>query len=255
MGVFSSPRCPVWRRDARGRQTFAIVVLGVGALLLGGSTSAHARPVSRDQVVVVSKGFSIQPLAPGAIIEYGVTLRNRSPNLDAVRLTVSVNAVDNRGRSVATDEQDISVVPAGSAFNVAGQLTPNVTLAAPRLNATIKVGQMKRSHIRLPVVSGVRLHGSDGQYDRSVSGRVTNPYKKPLSDLAVIHAVFLDARGRIVGSAHDLTGAKVRPGATVAFVLFPANDPVKPVSVRISVDPCDSLDWGTSDCPIPTGNP
>lgn len=113
----------------------------------------------------------------------------------------------------------------------------------------IKVGQWRSGTIPLPVAQDVQLE--TGIDCCEVSGSFTNPYTKAISQDAPIYAVFLDARGRIIGGTSDSTGAAVQPGATVSFDLsgFLNNPNVNPVKARVSIDPCGEFDTYSGTCP------
>jgi hypothetical protein len=202
------------------------------------------RRVVRPRVIVVKTGFSQDrdPGGSGSDISYGVVLANPSRRVDALNLTVVVSAVDTRGRSVATNATPLTGIPAGGTFTVSDLLLPNVFLAVTKLRVRVRVGHAKPRALRLPRASNVRLHVSGELLD--VTGRLTNPYRRPLSEEATIYVVFLNAQGRIVGGASDTTGARVQPRATVSWhVTGVVNDPAAhPVAVRVSIDPCSDYD-------------
>ena len=209
-----------------------------------------APPTPAPQVVSVASGFDRDTTTGAASeIEYGVILRNKSSVSDAMDLTVTVRAADASGRSVATDEIPVSLIPAGGTFVVAGLLTPSVSLTVTRLRVTVKVGRHGTKGRRLPAVSNVKLDTSGGQL-LDVTGRVSNPYRKAMSQDAPIYVVFLNAQGRIVGGAADSTGAQVRPRATVSFgVEGVVNNPnAHVVSARVSVDPCSDFEVIDGTC-------
>lgn len=209
-----------------------------------------ATPVSSPpvlpQVVAVASGIDRDMSGNGGSdMDYGVILKNRSTSYDAVNLTATVRAVDVEGRSVATDEITISVIPAGSKFAIAGLMTPSVSLVPTRLKVSVKVGQRRPKGIRLPVATNVLLH----QF-LDVTGRFTNPYRRAMSQDAPIYAVFLDAQGRVVGGTSDYTGAAVSPRATVSFDLtgYGYNQNAQPVTAFVSVDPCSDFDVIDGTC-------
>jgi hypothetical protein len=203
------------------------------------------------RVVAVASGFDQDTTTPGAgsEIDYGVILKNGSTTYDAINLTVTVRAADTSGRSVATDQIPVTLIPAGGTFVVAGLLLPSVSLAVARLQVSVKVGRQSAKRRRLPTVSNVKLDASGGQL-LNVTGRISNTYRKAMSQDAPIYVIFLNAQGRIVGGANDSTGAQVRPGATVLFsvqgVVNGAN--ANPVSARVSVDPCSDFDVLDGTC-------
>jgi hypothetical protein len=71
-------------------------------------------------------------------------LRNRSPTKDALGVTVEVQARDSRGRAFTSDEQTITVIPAGTTFVVGGSLIWNVSVNVARITAVVHVGRPRR---------------------------------------------------------------------------------------------------------------
>jgi hypothetical protein len=217
-------------------------------------------PVANGQVVAIASGFDSDPSGGGAgeDIDYGVLLKNTSSQFDAIRLTATVRAVDTSGRSVATDQIPVTVIPAGSTFAIAGLLTPSVSLGFSKLSITIHVDAWRAKAISLPIAYNVDLAGRfDPSLCCDVTGSFTNPYKKAISQDAPIYAVYLDASGRIIGGTSDTTGAAVQPGATVDFDMlgFPLNNTnARPNSARVSIDPCSALDTYSGTCVVLGGS-
>lgn len=245
---------PKWRRRI-GWTAGVIVALFVGLIALGAAIGAPKAAKSggsdpNAHVVVADIGFHDDESGGSSDITYGVVLSNRS-HVDAVNLTVTVHAVDKHGRSIATDKVPVSVIPAGSTFNVAGEMFPNVTLQIARLEAIVH-GSTSATRYQLPVVTDVKLDTSVlGLLD--VRGRVRNPYKTPLPQDAAVYALLVNRAGRIVGSATGTTGAAVRPGATVSFAIqgAPNHPTAKPTSARVSIDPCGSIEAFLGTCKAP----
>ena len=209
-----------------------------------------APPTPAPQVVAVTSGFDRDTTTGAASeIDYGVILRNKSSVSDAMDLTVTVRAADASGRSMATDEIPVSLIPAGGTFVVAGLLLPSVSLTVTKLRVTVKVGRHETKGRRLPAVSNVKLDTSGGQL-LDVTGRVSNSYRRTMSQDAPIYVIFLNAQGRIVGGAASSTGAQVRPGATVSFgVEGVVNSPsAHAASARVSVDPCSYFEVIDGTC-------
>jgi hypothetical protein len=202
-------------------------------------------------VVVRSIDFSESRTGGSTAIDYGIVLVNQSRRLDAFNLTVNVRAIDSQGRSVATDQLPVTLIPSGGTFNLAGELLPNVSLRIARMNATAGVGQTKVGRRELPVVTGI--HVTPAFPGIEVTGQLTNPYKQPLSRDAKIYAIIFNPRGRVVGSATGTTGASIEPKATVHFKIegFLDDSSAKPLSALVSVDPCGDIDAIIGTCRIP----
>ena len=174
-----------------------------------------------------------------------MTLVNRSKRADATNLAVTVRAIDRLGRSVASDTNYISLIPAGGSFNLAGSMSPNVSLNATNLKVKVREGRSVPRSIghRLPEVTNVTLHESLGFAD--IYATLTNRSSKPLSQYAPVYVLYLDDEGRVISSSFDTTGATVRPHASVRLHLQEFYDGSQhPAAARVSVDACTSVDVG-----------
>lgn len=239
-----------------------IFVLIVGLAVLGaviGTDKKAAKPrgvpvaAAKANVVVTNIGFSDDTKGSKSDIRYGVVVVNRSRGLDALDVTVTVSALDKQGRSVSTDKPVITVIPAGDTFVVAGEMLPRISLRISGLRAGVSVGNTKSKGLRLPVLSNVRLDTSGGTL-LDVKGQVRNPYQTPLSQNAQIYAVFINHQGQIVGSTTGLTGAAIKPNATLPFDIVGVvnNRSAKPTSTWVSVDPCGLSGATLGTCRAPS---
>ena len=179
--------------------------------------------------------------------DYGLVLRNQSLTRDAIDVTVEVEAVDGRGRSLTDGYTAVTLIPAGANFVISGALIWRGSPELAGIETEVHVGETAPGRRRLPPVKHASVTNSG-----AISGSLTNPYKKPLPRSATIYGVVLDGRGRIVGAGYDLTDAVTRPGATVAFDIL-GNSTVQRdavTSAKVSVDPCGYLAF-TRVCPVP----
>ncbi len=201
----------------------------------GGGRAATDRTA---KVVVITSGYA----------DYGLVLRNRSLTRDAIDVTVEVEAVDGRGRSLTDSYTAVTLIPAAADFVISGALIWRGSPELAGIETEVHVGQTAPRRRRLPPVKHVSVTSSGG-----VIGSFTNPYKKPLPESATIYGVVLDSRGRIVAAGYDLTDAVTRPGATVAFDILGTSTTVQldaVTSAKVSVDPCGYLAF-TRVCPVP----
>jgi hypothetical protein len=225
---------------------FSLALLAL--LSTGGSRAATDRTTN---VVVITSGVLPEEGFGGGdygYAEYGLVLRNRSLTRDALDVTVEVEAVDGRGRSLTDGYTAITLIPAGANFVVSGALIWRGSLELAGIETEVHVGQTPPRRRRLPPVKHASVTSSGG-----VIGSLTNPYKKPLPESATIYGVALDSRGRIVAAGYDLTDAVTRPGATVAFDILGNSATVRldaVTSAKVSVDPCGYLAF-TRACPVP----
>lgn len=218
----------------------------------GGRASAAfkvgAPPIAPAQISVVKSGFSTEPIGGQTFLNCGVQLQNTSTS-DARNVAVTVTFADTQERSLATDEIDLTVIPAGqSVYASCATMMTSVTLSVASVQVAVKVGESAAKGSELPAVSGLTLT-PDEFGTQTLTGNLTNPYATPLPDSAVIYAVYYDASGDIVGGDQATTGASVEPGATIAFS-FP-NVATNVASAQVSVDPCGfAAELGT--CQVPS---
>ena len=234
------------------RRVLAIALsLPVLALVSSGG-SGRAASDRTAQVVVITSGVVPEGEGSGSgdygYADYGLVLRNRSLSRDAIDVTVEVEAVDDRGRSLTDDYSAVTLIPAGANFVVGGALIWRGSSGPARIETEVHVGQSAPRRRRLPPVKHVSVTSSG-----SVAGSFTNPYKKPLPESAAIYGVVLDSRGQVVAAGYELSDAVTRPGATAVFDILKASRTVQldaATSAKVSVDPCGYLAF-TRDCPVP----
>jgi hypothetical protein len=211
-------------------------------------------PTPAAQVVVAANGFTQSNFSSSSqtFISYGVVLQNKSANVDALGVAVTVSFTDTLGRSVTSDETTVTGIPAGGHFYLGGLAASNVSLTVASMNVTVSVASSQAHRLVLPPVSGISLQ-PDGLGDESVSGTFTNPYHAPIPSYANIYAVYIGAQGNVVGGASEGAGAAVEPGQSVAFGFSAFSSWISPSfvqsssvsTVQSSVDPCVSF----SSCP------
>jgi hypothetical protein len=227
---------------------FSLALLAL--VSLGGSGRAATDRTAK--VVVITSGVVPEGEGFGSgdygYAEYGLVLRNRSLTRDAIDVTVEVEAVDGRGRSLTDGYTTVTLIPAGANFVISGALIWRGSPELAGIETEVHVGQTAPRRRRLPPVKHVSVTNSG-----DIIGSLTNPYKKPLPESATIFGVVLDSRGRIVAAGDDLTDAVTRPGATVAFDILGNSTTVQldaVTSAKVSVDPCGYLAF-TRVCPVP----
>lgn len=220
----------------------------------GGATRAFRvgpPPVAPAQIEVGKTGFYDQTYSSSStsFLSCGVELTNVSTS-DARDLTVTVSFDDTQGRSVATTQTTLALIPAGQTFWMSCLDAVAVTLSVASMNVQVQVGQSTAHTGRLPVVSSVTLAtNTSGLFStETLTGSLTNTYATPLSPDATIYAVYYDAAGNFVGSDSTSTGAAVEPGATVGFSF--SYVPTTATSAEVSVDPC-GFTAGLASCQLP----
>jgi hypothetical protein len=156
-------------------------MVSVAALASVASASTTEAASSKTLQVVVTKTGVMLGGAGSDYAEYGLLLPNRSRTMDALAVTVKVKALDSRGRAFTSDEQTITVIPAGTSFVVAGSLMWNVSISLKRIATVVRVGKTASKGRKLPPVIRIALTSTG-----SVTGFVNNPYRKPLPGSATI---------------------------------------------------------------------
>src|SRR5205809_5751717 len=88
--------------------------------------SGRAATDRTAEVVVITSGVVPEEEGFGSgdyrYAEYGLVLRNRSLTRDAIDVTVEVEAVDSRGRSLTDGYTAITLIPAEANFVISGAL-------------------------------------------------------------------------------------------------------------------------------------
>jgi hypothetical protein len=235
----------------RLRRRFLGIALSLAALAsVSSGGSGRAATDRTAKVVVITSGVlpEGEGLGSGAYsyADYGLVLRNRSLTRDAIDVTVEVEAVDDRGRSLTDGYTAVTLIPAGRNFVISGALIWRGSLELAGIETEVHVGETAPRRRRLPPVKHASVTNSG-----AIIGSLTNPYKKPLPKSATIYGVVLDSRGRIVAAGYDVTDAVTRPGATVGFDILGNSTTVQldAVSAKVSVDPCGYLAF-TRVCPV-----
>jgi hypothetical protein len=180
-------------------------------------------PAAAAQVVVVERAFTEHG--------YAIVLKNTSTSAEAQGTDVVINAVDESGTVIASDNKTVNLIPAGTKFIIAGDLDIERGATVKGLQVDAKVGLSEPAADQLPKVSHVRLtRDSIGML--SVKAELTNTLNKPLSSLAGAYAVIRDADGRIVAGDYTFPDDDVAPGAKTALSF----DMLSPVHGAASAD-------------------
>jgi hypothetical protein len=216
-----------------------------------GNTIAKFTVVPRlsvGQLVVAADGFTQSNYSESAqtFISYGVLLENKSPNVDALGVTVSVSFTDTLGRSVATEKTTLTGVPANGSFYVGGLASSNVSLTVASMEATLTVATTQEHKFVLPPTSDLGVT-TESFGDGAISGTITNPYRSAIPSTASVYVVYLGPSGNIVGGNSEPLGAAVQPSSSVVFGFSGIESDINSsfisassvTSVQASVDPCN----------------
>lgn len=248
-----------YRMPARARSGAWKADIACGS---AGSTTGKFTVVPKlgaGQLVVASDGFTQSNYGDGAqtFISYGVLIENKSPDVDALGVTVSVSFTDTLGRSVATENTTLTGVPARGSFYVGGLASSNVSLTVASMQAKLTVATTQEHQLVLPPTSGVTVSAPDDFGDEAVSGTITNPYKAAIPATASVYVVNLGPSGNIVGGLSEPLEAAVQPGTSDAFGFSSIQSdinssfvvPSSVASVQASVDPCN-LTFASTIVPV-----
>lgn len=239
---------------AGGRATFKWTVpqlAAPGAATLTarcGSASAKRRitvvgSLIPPRIVVVKSGFSVRPRGVGATASYGVVLKNTSPNVNALKVSVQVNFVLADTRLIGTATQVVPTINAGSEYNYAGTLSFPGSAPVAKLEFVIIVGSKeKASRVPSPSLDNVLWvqQAYDPRWTAWVQGEVINNHPTYTLKGARLSAVMFDSEGNVVGGAVGSVFNVLPPGTRQVFKLTSAADSVpysKVASVAISTTP------------------
>jgi hypothetical protein len=195
---------------ARPLSALGLVVLALGAAsanssrvdLLGSKSST-----TTGDVIVEKTGWSqvFQGGPTFSVYSWGVVIANRSPTLDAVGVTVTVDIYAGKVLGeVDGRDYTIAAVPAGRRFYIGEHaLIARNDLRISRIRATVRIRAMQSKWRLLPVVSSIRLDKSNDE----ATAEVRNPYSTPLElARATGYIVFFDRNGRVIGGNKNRVG-------------------------------------------------
>jgi hypothetical protein len=195
---------------ARSLSALGLVLLALGAT---SANSAHVESfwstssTTTGAVVVEKTGWGqvFQGGATFSVYSWGVVIANRSAQLDAVGVTVSVyiyagkflGQIDGRDYTIAA-------IPAGRRFYIGEHaLLARSKMRITRINATVRVRAMQPKRRLLPLISRIRLD----KPNYVATAEMTNPYSTPLKlGRATDYVVFFDRNGRVIGGNRNRLG-------------------------------------------------
>lgn len=152
---------------------------------------------------------------------YGLVLKNTSTSMDAEEVQVTVNLLDKSGTIITTDNQTLSLIPAGGTFYFGGDLSVDKGAQPTKMEAFVDVGTSEAATYNLPKVSRVRVV-KDPYAGLSVKGQVTNNLNGANSSTAVIGCVLFDANDKVVGGGYSYLNNDLPSGRTVGFEIMPS---------------------------------
>lgn len=167
---------------------------------------------------------------------YGLVLRNRSADQDAVNVEVLVNLVAQDGTIAASETEYINVIPAKTRYYAGGSTSLESGTKLKNVDASVSIERSEDAELALPEVSNARLT-RDEFGGATFRGQVRNPFTEPLSSFAKISIVAFDAEGRVVGGGFTFPDADIPPGGSAAWETFASGMNVDSLArIEASVD-------------------
>ena len=195
-----------------------------------------ASPAS-SLVTVLKHGFSEASSSSTRELDYGVVLRNVSPDRDVKSVHVTVNAIDAQNVVIQSDSELLEAIAADSTYYLGGWLFHSAARATTALEVFVQADGSAPKAVVQPVPGTVRIQPVQGGGVR-ILGDVTNAASAPLSSLALITAVIFDAGGNVVGGGLAFPESDVPPGAKAGFQVYALSVPAaQAASAQVSMEP------------------
>lgn len=198
----------------------ACVVLLIAFLTGCGKGTAAPRASQAAQqsgtVRVLRVGFSQDNPRSSIDVGWGAVLRNVSPTLEAIHVTVTADLLDSTGAVLTADTLYVNLIPAGTTYYAGGldQLLTGEKVARAEVNVHVESSQVGQDI--LPPVSHVRWT-ADTFGGTEIDGQVTNPFDGGLSKDSPVTAVLFDKAGHVVGGDRTFLTTDLGPGRTEMF--------------------------------------
>jgi hypothetical protein len=209
----------------------AISVLGAGCGA-SGRPASHAGAATAHQhvgfMVVEKSGVTQDADGAGG---YGLVIDNPTTR-DALWVSLYIHLLDARSHVVATQTQNLILMPADNTYYVGGSFTAR----AHTVTRVAVTGIIRRSvpyRYALPSVTNLRLVKGPDESEQVV-GSVVNLLGATLSRDDPMGIVFFDAHGNVVGGAAGILGQAV-PGTNQRTFRVPirASPRVRSVGVTL----------------------
>jgi hypothetical protein len=175
----------------------------------------------KPALAVVKQGYSQRPNTSGigSTVSFGIVFSNPSKDQDAVKVSVLVNFVDAANVVTGSVSTPISVIAAGSTYNLGASLSMPNAIPVAKLEITVTVGASQPKSERYPELANVGIAGAP--YDPGWLGEVHGELVNHDALLALgntrISAVIVDASGNVLGGVSGSSIAAVPPGARILF--------------------------------------
>jgi hypothetical protein len=233
-----------WRVALQTRAGAARMTASCGRLGRAVQTLIVVGQLVPPKIAVLEDGFSVRPhdFGGGSDVSYGVVLRNRSRNADALDVNVLVNFVLPDNRLLGSQSSSIAVLRAGATYALGASMGFPGAAPIARLEVVVQVGGKQVASTREPAVANVVLEPdqSKPQYLGDVAGELINTDAKRTLQNAQLSAVVLDRAGNVVGGGNGSSFYSLPPATRVLFKLtsgFNAIPTANAASALVSVIP------------------
>jgi hypothetical protein len=167
------------------------------------------------RIDVVKSGFSVRPELIGSTVSYGVILANRSPQQDALDVSVLVNLVMPDNKLIGSVTSRLSGIAAGAQYALGGDM--NFTWVPPiaKLEVVVQVGRHGPPTHDHPGLANIRVVGNpyDPGFVGSVEGELINDNPTKTMYRADVSAVVFDGAGNVIGGGTGFAFASLPPGS------------------------------------------
>jgi hypothetical protein len=198
------------RRSIRGP-----LAAGLAIALMAGGCGASGRSASKPPSAPAHEHVGFMVVEKGGVSQdadgdggYGLVITNPTTR-DALWVSLYVHLLDARSHLVATQTQNLILMPADNTYYVGGSFTSESEVVT-RVSVTGIIRKSVPYRYALPSVARVRLvKGEDSS--EQVVGSVVNLLGATLSQDDPVGIVFFDAHHRVIGGATGILGQAV-PG-------------------------------------------
>lgn len=195
------------------------------------------------KIIVAKSGWSVRTRTIGSTISYGVLLKNTSPNVNALNVSVQVNFVLADSKLIGTATSSVSSIGAGTTYNYAGQLAFPGAAPVAKLEFVIIVGAREKA-AKAPKPGLDNVVVVPAQFEPAwagwVQGEVVNNQSSLMLMNANLSAVLFDAAGNVLGGVTGFAYNPLPPGTRQIFKLSTGIDSIpfgKVASVSVSAIP------------------
>jgi hypothetical protein len=174
-------------------------------------------------IAIVRDGFSVRPhdYGDGSDVSYGVILRNRSPNADALNVNVLVNFVMANNKLLGSKSTNLTSLRAGSMYAFGDNMSFPGAAPIARLEIVIQIGDHQPGTKRMPAIGNVVVEPDQFKpaWVGDVAGELINTDARLTLQNAQLSAVVFDRQGNVVGGGNGSSSFTLPPGTRAIFKL------------------------------------